>query len=1260
MDDLSFAHLHVHTHYSLLDGFSNIKKLVKRTRELGMDSIAISDHGTMFGAIEFYRLAKASGVKPIIGLEGYLAPRGMGDKDSLYDKRSYHILLLAESNTGYQNLLKIASAAQLEGFYYHPRVDKDFLQAHAEGLIATSACLKGEIPTMIMEFGEEMALKAMDWYFEVFGRDRFFLELQRHDMEELERVNRALIELGKRYDARYIASNDVHYVDRSDARLQDILLAVQTGALLNDQNRMRMPGDTYYLRSPLEMAQLFADIPEALSNTLEIAERCDVDLDPGEEYHLPRFDVPGEHTVQSYLRELCEQGLRERYKDQAESPPVRERLEHELAIISKLKFDAYFLIVWDLCRYARENDIWYEARGSAAGSLVGYVLGITMVEPLRHKLIFERFLNPDRSNMPDVDLDFEDEKRADIMQYCANRYGSDHVAQIITFNTLGARAAIRDVGRVMDIPLNEVDQIAKMVPNVPGRPVSIRDLLEKSQEFREVYESQTYLREMIDAAADIEGVVRNAGTHAAGVVITDSPIDQMSPLHRPTSNQEDVPIKTVTQFEMSIIDHLKMLKVDFLGLATLTVMHKACNLIAQRHGVSYNLDNIPLDDPETYEFLSKGFTAGIFQMEGTGMTRFLMQMQPTKLEHIIAMVALYRPGPMDIIPAYINRMHGLEPVTFSHPLLEPILEETYGFAIYQEQVMQAAMQLGGYTPAKADELRKVISKKITHELEKHRRDFIAGAQENGIPADDAEKIFKEWEGFAHYGFNKSHAADYGMIAVQTAFLKTHYPLEYMTALLSQSKHDTDKVAYYAADCRAMGIDVLAPDVNHSDWDFVIEERDGRPSAIRFGLGAVKNVGQNPVEIIMEARQGERFRDINDFARRVDIRRIGRRPLECLIKVGALNGLGDRHVLLEAAGQIAAISESHFEAKECGQLSFFGNVEGMEEEIRLPPARAVNNREHLEWERELVGMYLSDHPLAAYQKSIQARASHQSGQLNDLPHKSKVVLAGMVNNLRTTTTKKGDEMAFAVLEDMQGSLELVIFPKTWKRYYKPLRSDEILLLRGEVDNNRSEPKLLVSQVEVIRLDGKDDDGDGGLDGPPDWLYEKQDNDDSEIYIRDAMTGETADKADNLSGTHSDQSPIAEKAIEQALDTAQLEGSDAPGPSAVQPGEGGQISLSEDGSVLNLARAGRKSDPTSHRLLVIQLVSSGSVDRDRRRLKQVYGVVTSIPGEDHFAFVCKENGHSVRLEFPNSTTSINDSLIRELNGMVGENNVLLENH
>lgn len=1262
---MSFVHLHVHTHYSLLDGFSNIKKLIKRTQELGMQAIAISDHGTMFGVIEFFRIAVSNHIKPIIGLETYLAPRSMQDKDVQYDKRAYHLLLLAENNTGYQNLLKIASASQLEGFYYQPRIDKEYLADHSEGLIATSACLKGEIPTMIMEYGEEMALKSMEWYFHVFGRDRFFLELQDHDMDELKRVNRSLLELGKQFNARYVATNDVHYVNRSDARLQDIMLAIQTGSLLADESRMRMQGDTYYLRSPEEMQTLFADVPDAISNSLEIAEHCNVDLNPGKEYHLPHFGVPTSHTPQTYLRELCDQGLQKRYGDRALDAEIRERMEHELAIIHNMGFDTYFLIVWDLCRYAREQNIWYEARGSAAGSLVAYVLGITLVEPIRHHLIFERFLNPNRKNMPDIDLDFEDEKRAEIMRYCAQRYGYDHVSQIITFNKLGARAAIRDVGRVMDVPLNEVDRIAKMIPNIPGRPVSIRDALEQNHEFQEAYESQDYLREMIDAAAEIEGVVRNAGTHAAGVVISDNPINQSTPLHRPTGSaeQDEVPIQTVTQFEMSIIDHLKLLKVDFLGLSTLTVMHKACDMILARHAVRYHLGNIPLDDPETYQFLGKGFTAGIFQMEGAGMTRFLMQMQPSKLDHIIAMVALYRPGPMDIIPSYINRMHGREPISYAHPLLEPIMSETYGHAIYQEQVMQAAMQLGGYSAARADDLRKVISKKMTHELENHRKDFVKGAGEKGISAADAEKIFLEWEGFAHYGFNKSHAADYGIIAVQTAFLKCHYPLEYMTALLTQSKDNADKIAVYTADCRAMGIDILPPDINNSQWDFVIEQRQDQTDAIRFGLCAVKNVGKNPVTVIMEARQSGLFKDINEFARRVDIRSIGRRTLESLIKVGTLDCLAERGALLKEIEQISAISESHFQAKACGQLSFFGTVAGLDEEIRLPSIHAIDNREKLEWERELLGQYLSEHPLTMFQQVIKACINCYSGQLKDFEQGSQVVLAGMINKLRTTITRKGDEMAFATLEDIQGNAELVIFPKVWKKSENLLRSNEVLLVKGSLDSSRDDPKVLVKTIEVLKMDNKASEPDFLPDAPPEWLVKESgvENDEwhTEMQSQKSSPSESTQENppaispedDQLQQIDSLPPQLTIKNDQNITDVWEIDPADSP------PGTKAVDSVTPQPGLIDESPATHAHLTT--RRLIIRLISSGLPERDKRRLKQIFGLVTSIPGDDHFALECKENGSSYLFEFPNSTTAISDALMRELSAMVGEDNIYLEN-
>ncbi|MFQ5615835.1 MAG: DNA polymerase III subunit alpha, partial [Anaerolineales bacterium] len=705
---MSFAHLHVHSVYSLLDGYSKIDKLVTRTQELGMTAIGLTDHGTMFGTIEFYNTAIKAGVKPIIGLETYMAARRMTDKNAQLDKKRFHLILLAENEIGYKNLLKIASASQLEGFYYKPRIDHEFLAQHAEGLIATTSCMAGEIPQALLKEDYEGARKKFDYYYETFGPDNFFIELQNHDIEELPGMNRALIELNKRYNVQYVATNDVHYVDADDHRLQDVLLAIQTGCLLSDPKRMRMTDPSYHLRSPAEMKRLFGDIPGALSNTLAIAERCNVDLG-FKGYRLPSFPVPAGETAKTYLQKRCLEGLRRRAGDVAESETYQNRLDYELGIIHNMGFDAYFLIVWDLCQYAGREGIWYNARGSAAGSLVAYSLDITLIDPIHHGLIFERFLNPGRVSMPDIDLDFQDDRRAEMMQYCADRYGHDKVAQIITFGTLKARAAVRDVGRVMDIPLSEVDKVAKLIPAIPGKPVRIEEAIETVPDLRKLYNTADHIHELLDTAKRMEGVVRNAGTHAAGVVVTDRPIIEYAPLHRPTSGSQDLPIKTVTQFEMNIVDAMGLLKVDFLGLVTLTVMARACELIRERHGVDLNIYNIPTDDPDSFELMSRGDTAGVFQVEGSGMTRYLMQMRPENLENVIAMVALYRPGPLEFIPAYIKRMHGEEEVTYLHPMLEPILKETFGITVYQEQIMYTAMNLGGYTASEADFLRKCIS-----------------------------------------------------------------------------------------------------------------------------------------------------------------------------------------------------------------------------------------------------------------------------------------------------------------------------------------------------------------------------------------------------------------------------------------------------------------------------------------------------------------------------------------------------------------------
>jgi DNA polymerase-3 subunit alpha len=1071
---MSFVHLHVHTEYSLLDGFSKIKKLVKRTQEMGMPAVAITDHGTMFGVIEFFRAAKEIGVKPIIGLETYLAPRKLTDRDPKLDKQSMHMLLLAENLTGYKNLLQIASKSQLEGFYYHPRVDHDFLAEHAEGLIATSGCMAAEIPRAIKEGDLDKARQKIEWYYDVFGKDNFFFEFQQHNIPELVEINKTLLELGQHYGARNVATNDVHYINPGDFKYQDVLLAIQTGALLSDPNRFRMTDPTYYFRSPEEMSSLFADVPGAISNTLLIADRCDVDLST-KGYHLPVVEVPEGFTTQSYLRKLCDEGLERRYGARANDEDVRKRFEYELDVVHTMGFDAYFLIVSDLCRYARSQGIWYNARGSAAGSLVAYTLDITNVEPLEHGLIFERFLNPGRISMPDIDLDFQDDKRSKIMEYCATKYGNDKVAQIITFGTMGARGSIRDVGRVMDIPLSEVDRVSKLIPAVPSMAMTIARAKEEVPEFKKVYEEADYLKELIDTAAEMEGVVRNAGTHACGVIITDIPLIEYAPLHRPTSGAEDSPIKTVAQFEMAIVESLGLLKVDFLGLRTLTIMQRACQLIEARRGIHFDLSNIPVDDPETYEYMGQGHTAGVFQLEGNGMTRWLVQMKPTQLAHIIAMVALFRPGPMDFIPSYIKRMHGEEEVTYRDPGLEVDFKETYGIPIYQEQIMFAAMHLAGYTASESDDLRKAIAKKKKDSIEKHRKKFIEGAVNKGMAHEVAEAIFTDWENFARYGFNKSHAADYGVIAVETAYLKTHYTAEYMTALLSAEKSDTDKVAFYAADCRSMGIDVLPPDVNSSGWDFTIEDRavegegEAKKPAIRFGLGAIKNVGQGPVELILAERANGRFTDLTDFCHRVDLRQVGKRALEGLIKVGALDAFGARNALLESLDRILSVSTSHFKALLSGQMSFFGAVGGIEEEIVLSDSSTLDRREQLEWERDLLGLYVSDHPLNPYLSLLKRKITHFSGQLGDAHNKEKVIVAGMVTKFRAHQTKTGKAMGFATLEDIQGNIELVLFPKTWDKFHKLLEVDKVLIAEGNVDNEGGDPKVLVDKLTLQPLE-----------------------------------------------------------------------------------------------------------------------------------------------------------------------------------------------
>ncbi len=1229
---MSFAHLHVHTVYSLLDGFSKIDPLIQRVKEMNMPAVAITDHGHMYGVIEFYRAAKQAGVKPIIGMETYMAARTMRDRDPKLDKKSTHLLLLAENETGYKNLLKIASAAQLDGFYYYPRIDHEFLAAHSEGLICTSGCLGAEIPQALLQENPEEAVRRMNWYYDVFGPDRFYVELQHHNIKEITEVNRQLVELGARYSAKFVATNDVHYIDPDDARYQDVMLAIQTGKPLSADDRFKMEGTDYYLRSPEEMARLFAEVPEAISNTLEIAERCNVEFrfaDETHEYHLPHFPVPEGHTAETYLRQLCEEGARRRYGARADSKEVVERLNYELGVIHQMGFDAYFLIVWDLCQYARQHNIWYNARGSAAGSIVAYTLGITLVDPLEKGLLFERLLNPGRVSMPDIDLDFPDDRREELLEYTAEKYGRDKVAQIITFGTLGAKAALRDVGRVMEIDLDTVNTLSKMIP-ASTKGMTLKKALEESPELKEWYDRDPRIKNLIDTAHHLEGVVRNPGTHAAGVVVGDKPLTEYLPLHRPTSQNQNAAIPTVTQFEMGILDSLGMLKVDFLGLSTLTVMSRACDLIKERHGVEYNLENIPYDDPATYELLGRGQTAGVFQLEGSGMTRWLVEMQPKNLDNVIAMVALYRPGPMDFIPSYIRRMRGEEEVTYKHPALEEIFAETYGIPVYQEQIMLAAIKLAGYDRSQADYLRKAIAKKKEKQLIKHHQLFVEGAVKNGIPRQVAEEIFEEWKEFARYGFNKSHAAVYGLMAVQTAFLKAHYPAEYMAALMSVFKDDSDKITHYINETRSMGIEVLPPDVNASVYDFSIADLPDGKTAIRFGMGAVKNVGYGPVEAILKARaEGGPFQNLDDFVQRVDLRAVGKRALESLIKVGALDAFGNRAGLLQILDQIVGQSASYFRAAEAGQLSLFGGSQAVAFSAIHVPEAQIERRELLNWERELIGVFLSDHPLSPYVEFLNRGVTHNAATLENARQGQKVRVAGMVVRLRKHYTQKSKaEMAFATIEDLHGAIELVIFPRTWEKFKHLLALDRVVVVDGKADDG-SPPKILVDAISQ----------------------------EMKILVEAAQTAPRVQEAPARYETEPmiDEAPLPETPPPPPPPPAwETEPTAPPAAAAAQTAATAPVAALAPSRSRTLTTAASASSP---RLLTVTVRASGDQARDARRVARICQHLQAHPGPDRFMLRIHENGQDVLIEFPDHTTNI-AAIMDKLTTWVAEEDCLVE--
>ena len=1075
-----FVHLHVHTEYSLLDGFSRLKKLINRCKELNMDSIAITDHGCMFGVIDFYKEAKKAGIKPIIGCEVYTAARSLNDKDPNYDKSQGHLILLAENMTGYNNLIKMVSKSYVEGFYYKPRIDMEELRQHSEGIIALSACLAGDVSQALMDRNYEKAKKLTLEYKDIFGENNYFLEIQDHNLPEQKEVNAGIIRLSKELDIPLVATNDLHYVNKEDSKIHDILMCIQMGKTVNDPNRMRFGSDEFYLKSREEMEEVFPYAIDALDNTVKIAERCNIEFDFNT-IHLPNYDVPKGYTTDSYLRELCFSGLKERYDNPSEE--VIERLNYELDVIEKMGYVEYFLITWDFINYAKENNIMVgPGRGSAAGSIVAYTLKITDIDPIKYSLLFERFLNPERVSMPDIDIDFCYERREEVIDYVKRKYGEDHVAQIITFGTMGAKAAIRDVGRVLDIPYNKVDKIAKEIPFALG--MTIDKALDTNPNLRDLYENDSETREIIDVSKQIEGMLRHASTHAAGVVISKNPIDEYVPLYK---HQDAI----TTQFTMTTLEELGLLKMDFLGLRTLTVIRDALDLVEKNYGVKIDFSKMDYDDPKVYELLSSGNTLGVFQLESAGMRSFMKQLKPDNFEDIVAGISLYRPGPMDSIPTYIENKNNPDKVTYIHESLRPIMEVTYGCLVYQEQVMQVVRDLGGYSYGRSDLVRRAMGKKKMEVMEEERQYFIYGKKDengnteikgciaNGISEDIANKIFDDMIDFAKYAFNKSHAAAYGVLSYETAYLKAHYPVEFMAALITSVMGNTDKVVEYIRECNALGIEVLKPDINKSFSKFSVEGNN-----IRFGLAAVKNVGVNIINNIIKEREiNGNFKDFVDLVKRLDSKDTNKRVLESLIKCGAFDDISSNRASLIAGYEKLLDSISMDRKKNVqGQISLFDafakseEVDQFQEIYTMPKLNEYEEREKLSLEKEVLGMYVSGHPLSQYKNTLERNTSIDNGKLNALKEdeeayisldEKEVIMGGMIINKIIKTTKRNDIMAFLELEDLYGTIEIIVFPQILQKYSNILYEDNIIYVKGRLSIKEGEhAKIIASDFKEI--------------------------------------------------------------------------------------------------------------------------------------------------------------------------------------------------
>jgi DNA polymerase-3 subunit alpha len=1068
MGDSPFVHLHCHSDYSLLDGACEVGQLVKAVAEQGMPAIALTDHGNLFGAVHFYNAARQAGVHPVIGCEVYVSQQGLKSRSDT--DRYNHLILLCENQEGYRNLIDLVSTAFLEGFYYKPRIDKELLAQHSKGLIALSACLRGDINETLLADRYDDARRLAYTYADMFGRGNFFLELQDHGMEADRRVIPLMVRLSHETGIPLVATNDTHYLHREDARSHEIMLCIQTGKTMSDASRMRWPTPDFYLKSRAEMMAMFGELEDALDRTWEIAQRCDVKLEPVKE-SFPKFEVPEGHSSDSYFEYIARQGFeRQRPRLEALAAAGRlkhhlseytERLDREIRMIQQMKFSGYFLIVWDFIRFAKScGSPVGPGRGSAAGSLVSYAMGITGLDPLEYGLLFERFLNPERVSLPDIDIDFCTRRRGEVIQYVTEKYGREQVAQIITIGTLGARAAIKDVGRVLDMSYADVDRITKMVPNVLN--IRLEEAIKMEPGFARAAQKDPRVGEVLDAARRLEGMARNAGVHAAGVVIAPQPLKELVPLYR--TNKEEI----VTQYDMSGLEKLSLLKMDFLGLTTLTLIHDAVALIERHRGVKLALDEIPLNDAKTYEIFTRAFTSGIFQFESSGMRDILRRYQPSRIEDLIALNALYRPGPLQggMVDDFIERKHGRRQITYELPDLKPILEETYGVIVYQEQVMQIANRLAGYSLGEADLLRRAMGKKKAEEMAKQRERFIHGALERGHPRRKSEKLFDLMEQFAGYGFNKSHSAAYAYLAYLTAYLKANFPIDFMAALLTSETGNTAKIVKYIAECRDMGIHVLPPDVNSSDWSFT---PDGE--AIRFGLGAIKSLGQSAVESILAAcKEGGRFRSIYDFCERVDVSTVNRRMIENLIKAGALDSLAPvRSQLMAAVESAMDAGQRAWRDRQSGQVALFGDVTAEEPHERpLPQVPEWSSQEKLTGEKEVLGFYVTGHPLEQYLDKARDLASHTTETLEGLERGAEVQLCGILSSIQRRRNREGKIWAAMQLEDLTGSVDAVLFTTNYERLLDQLVEDRAVLVKGlALPEETGPPKISVQ--DIIPLD-----------------------------------------------------------------------------------------------------------------------------------------------------------------------------------------------